>query len=269
MTGLNDEQLTDLVARLHELCGDKFVSAGPPLALGLFRSVALVVCLMRKNVTQDFAGAVFGVSQPTVSRRWDLLRPLIGDALAEVVPDPAEVVGRGTVLVDGTVCPTWDWRHVPDLFSAKAGYPGMNLQIAATLDGALARGRPGPGARRPPRRVRLRRVRAGRGSHRLPHGGRSGLRRRRGNRHRPVQAIPRHRPQPRPGRVQHLARARPAPPSNMPSRTSRHGECSAKKAAATELRWRSTRACSKRSSDYSSLRPMNKPPGMSVSRACR
>jgi hypothetical protein len=36
------------------------------------------------------------------------------------------------------VCPTWDWRHVPDLFSTKAGYPGMNLQIAATLDGALA-----------------------------------------------------------------------------------------------------------------------------------
>jgi len=138
MTGLNDGQLTDLVARLHGLCGDMFVSAGRPPALGLFRSVALVVCLIRKNVTQEFAGAVFGVSQATVSRRWDLLRPLIGDALAEVVPDPAEVVGRGTVLVDGTVCPTWDWRHVPDLFSTKAGYPGMNLQIAATLDGALA-----------------------------------------------------------------------------------------------------------------------------------
>ena len=27
---------------------------------------------------------------------------------------------------------------MPDLFSTKAGYPGMNLQIAATLDGALA-----------------------------------------------------------------------------------------------------------------------------------
>ena len=137
MTGLNDGQLTDLVARLHGLCSDKFVSAGRPPALGLFRSVALVVCLMRKNVTQEFAGAIFGVSQATVSRRWDLLRPLIGDVLAEVVPDPAEVVGRGTVLVDGTVCPTWDWRHVPDLFSTKAGYPGMNLQIAATLDLSL------------------------------------------------------------------------------------------------------------------------------------
>ena len=41
------------------------------------------------------------------------------------------------MLVDGTVCPTWDWAHVPDLFSAKVGYPGMNLQIAATLDGGL------------------------------------------------------------------------------------------------------------------------------------
>src|SRR3954454_22873329 len=46
----------------------------------------------------------------------------------------------------------------------------------------------------------------------------------------------------------------------MPSRTSRHGECSAKKAVVTELRWTSTPACSKRSSGYSSLRPMNKPP---------
>jgi hypothetical protein len=45
MTGLNNEQLTDLVARLHELCGDKFVSAGPPLALGLFRSVALALII--------------------------------------------------------------------------------------------------------------------------------------------------------------------------------------------------------------------------------
>ena len=137
MTGLTDEQLTDLVELVHDKCADRFVSHGRPIALGLFRSVAMVVFLMRKNVTQDVAGAVFGVSQATVSRRWDLLRPVIGDVLATVVPDPGELVGRGTVLVDGTVCPTWDWNHVSDLFSAKVGYPGINLQIAATLDGAL------------------------------------------------------------------------------------------------------------------------------------
>src|SRR4051794_17925518 len=137
MTGLTDEQLGDLVVRVHGVCADKFASRGRPVAVELFRSVAMVVFLMRKNVTQNVAGAVFDVSQSTVSRRWDLLRPVIGDVLAEVVPDPRELVGRGTVLVDGTVCPTWDWSHVPDLYSAKVGYPGMNLQIAATLDGAL------------------------------------------------------------------------------------------------------------------------------------
>jgi hypothetical protein len=74
--------------------------------VGLFRSVALVVCLMRKNITQEFAGAIFGVSQATVSRRWDLLRPLTGQVFTEFVPDPRDVVGVGTVLVDGTICPT-------------------------------------------------------------------------------------------------------------------------------------------------------------------
>ncbi len=138
MTGLNNEQLTELVTRVHAVRGGGFASRGRPYALGLFGSVALVVCLMRKNITQAFAGAIFGVSQPTVSRRWDLLRPLIGQVLAEFVPDPAEVVRAGTALVDGTVCPTWDWRGMPDLYSAKAGYPGMNIQIAATLSGRLA-----------------------------------------------------------------------------------------------------------------------------------
>jgi hypothetical protein len=113
------------------------VSAGRPYALGLFRSVTMVVALMRKNVTQELAGAIFGVSQPTVSRRWNLLRPAIGEALAEFVPDPQKLIGRGTVLVDGTICPTWDWQAIPDLYSGNAGYCGMDIQVATTLDGQL------------------------------------------------------------------------------------------------------------------------------------
>jgi DDE superfamily endonuclease len=137
MTGLTDEQLAELVSRVHAARGGEFTSRGRPYALGLFRSVAMVVALMRKNLTQDFAGAVFGVSQSTVSRRWDLLRPVIGHVLAEFVPDPRDVVGGGTVLVDGTICPTWGWRAIPDLFSGKAGYPGMNIQLGADLEGRL------------------------------------------------------------------------------------------------------------------------------------
>jgi len=74
-----------------------------------------------------------------VSRRWDLLRPLIGEVLADCVLAPAQVVGKGgTLLVDGTIAPAWDWASVPDLYSGKAGYPGMNIQVAATLSGDVA-----------------------------------------------------------------------------------------------------------------------------------
>jgi hypothetical protein len=138
ITGLRDGQLAELVARVRPIIGDLAASAGRPYALGLFHSVAMVAALMRKNVTQEFAAAMFGVSQPTVSRRWDLLRPAIGQALAEFVPDPKQQAGKGTLLIDGTVCPTWDWKAIPDLYSGKTGYPGMNIQIAATLDGHLA-----------------------------------------------------------------------------------------------------------------------------------
>jgi hypothetical protein len=73
-----------------------------------------------------------------VPRRWDLLRPAIGQVLASCVPDPRQIPGGGTALADGTIAPTRDRAAIPDLFSGKAGYPGMNLQIAATLGGRVA-----------------------------------------------------------------------------------------------------------------------------------
>jgi hypothetical protein len=79
--------------------------------------------------------------------------------LAGCVPDPGEILSGGTALADGTIAPAWDWKAIPGLFSGKAGYPGMNLQIAATLHGAGRRNRARTGARRAPRRARIRRLR--------------------------------------------------------------------------------------------------------------
>ena len=36
------------------------------------------------------------------------------------------------------IAPTWDWKAMPDPFSAKIGCPGMSLQIAATVGGGVA-----------------------------------------------------------------------------------------------------------------------------------
>jgi len=51
MTGLTDGQLTELVARVRGVCAVGFTSRGRPYALGLFRSVTMVVAVMRKNLT--------------------------------------------------------------------------------------------------------------------------------------------------------------------------------------------------------------------------
>jgi transposase len=144
MTGLRRGQLTELAARVAAATGDVVKPDGAPAVIRLYKSAAMVVALMRTNITQEMAGDIFGCSQATVSRRWDLLRPVIAAVLARCVPDPREILGGGTALVDGTIAPTWDWAAIPDLFSGKAGYPGMNLQIAATLGGRVAAIGPDP-----------------------------------------------------------------------------------------------------------------------------
>ncbi|WP_374103702.1 transposase family protein [Streptomyces sp. ISL-86] len=87
-----------LYGRCAELLGEVVRRGGRPAAIGLYQSVMLVVCLMRKNLTQEVAGAVFGVSQSTVSRRWDLLRPIIRRAGASFIPRPRDIAGAGTLL---------------------------------------------------------------------------------------------------------------------------------------------------------------------------
>jgi hypothetical protein len=147
ITGLDREQLIELTARVHARLGG-WSSNGRPFALGLFNSVTVVVALLRENLTQSFAGAIFEVSQSTISRRWDLLRPLIEEVLTEFVPPPAKVAGTSSVLVDGTLIPTWDWHHRDDLYSGKHGDHGINLQVAGLWSGhqLVTVGEPVPGA---------------------------------------------------------------------------------------------------------------------------
>lgn len=151
ITGLVKEQVDEVVARVagHLGTGEIARPGGRPAALGLYDSVVLVIHLLRRNPVQHVAAAFFHVSQATVSRRWDLLRPVIATVLEDLAPDPRAIIRAGTALVDGTICPTWDWKHRGDLYSVKAGYAGMNVQIACSMDGDLAAigPMPIPGAR--------------------------------------------------------------------------------------------------------------------------
>ena len=103
---------------------------GRPFTLGLFGSVAMVLALLRQNIVQQVAAEMFRVSQATVSRRWDALREVIEAVLAEFVLTPAEIAGNSTVLVNGTLVPTWEWRHRTDLYSGKHADTRFNGAVA-------------------------------------------------------------------------------------------------------------------------------------------
>ncbi len=151
-TGLDADQLDGLVARVHqELVEDPDlpVVPGRMWALGLYKSVVMVLFLLRQNPVQEAAAELFGVSQATVSRRWTASLPVVEKVLARHVPDPAEASAGRIVLVDGTLVTTWDWTSEgTTMFSGKHRDTGFNLQVAATLAGdLLAVSAPVPGSR--------------------------------------------------------------------------------------------------------------------------
>lgn len=135
MTGLTPAQVDALTDELAETV--PMVSSTKPYSPDLPTSVVIVLVIFRKNWTQELAAAVFGCSQSTVHRRWQLLRRPVITALDAVVPDPAEAVRGDTVLIDGTLAPTSNWQHRDDLFSGKHWRSGYNLQVACLLDGTL------------------------------------------------------------------------------------------------------------------------------------
>jgi hypothetical protein len=111
ITGLSTEQVAELTKRVTRHLGTSDLArpGGRPCALNLYWSIVLVVHLLRKNPTQDVAAAFLNVSQATVSRRRDLLRPILAAVLEDLAEPARTRIGRyGTALVDGTICPTWD-----------------------------------------------------------------------------------------------------------------------------------------------------------------
>lgn len=151
-TGLDTDQLDGLVARVHRALvedPDPPAVPGRMWSLGLYKSVAMVLFLLRQNPVQEAAAELFGISQATVSRRWTVLLPVVEKVLAAHVPGPAEASAGRIVLIDGTLVTTWDWASKDTtMFSGKHRDTGFNLQVAATLAGdLLAVSEPVPGSR--------------------------------------------------------------------------------------------------------------------------
>ena len=123
MTGLRQGQLTELAARVAAATGDVAKPGGSPAVIGLYKSVAMVVTLMRTNITQEIAGDIFGCSQATVSRWWDLLRPAIGRVLADCIPDPRRSSAAVPSWLTGPSRPSGTGRRSRTCFPARPATP--------------------------------------------------------------------------------------------------------------------------------------------------
>jgi len=58
--------------------------------------------------------------------------------LLPFVPVAEELQPGRQYLVDGTLLPCWSWADHPELHSGKHKTTGLNVQVAASLDGELA-----------------------------------------------------------------------------------------------------------------------------------
>ena len=139
-TGLDHAQIEELVARIHQVLPSRS-GRGRPRAVGLYRQVVLTLVLLRSNMSQMLLADLHGISQPTMSRIYRRMVPLIEQVTCLHRPPLPEVLRGRVVLVDGTLVPIGNRRtdratHEAN-YSGKRHTAGLNVQVLSDLDGQL------------------------------------------------------------------------------------------------------------------------------------
>lgn len=137
-TGFSDEQLDEIVGRVEEVIGSGGWPPGMPKVFSIEQSVVIALVMLRQNWTQQATADVHGVSQPTISRLKRSMWPVLDKVVGLHEPVPVEVFRNRPVLVDGTDVPTGNRKNTgKDNYSGKRHRQGLNIQVAAALDGTL------------------------------------------------------------------------------------------------------------------------------------
>jgi transposase len=137
-TGLEPDQIRELITRIRQVLTPPGQRGGRPAALDVSRSVLLTLVLLRHNLSQTVAGDLFGISQPTVSRIFRRFLSLIEQVLCLHTPALPDVLTGRVVLVDGTLVPTGKRAgHDEANYSGKRHKAGLSVQILSDLSGCL------------------------------------------------------------------------------------------------------------------------------------
>lgn len=96
--GLRDEDIDDLVRRVQEVLESRNQSL-KGYRLGVRQQVEITLVLLRHNISQALAADMYGISQPTVSRVWRRMVPLLTHVLAMSGITLAQAVSQGSLLL--------------------------------------------------------------------------------------------------------------------------------------------------------------------------
>lgn len=108
------------------------------MMLGLYKQVQMVLVMLRQNLNQMAIGDLYGISQPTVSRIWRRMLPLIEEVTCLHGIALEEAVRARVVLVDGTYIPTGNRTETGRTnYSGKRHCQCLSVQVASDLDGTL------------------------------------------------------------------------------------------------------------------------------------
>ena len=98
-----------------------------------------VLMLLRLNLPQALPATMARVSRSTASRVVSARTPVIAQALQANVPVVEDLDPTARLVVDGTLLPCWSWKDGPDLYPGRHKATGLDIQVACTLTGRLAR----------------------------------------------------------------------------------------------------------------------------------
>jgi hypothetical protein len=142
LPGLSQRAASVVVERAREEFPDWNKPVGRPKELSLVQALRLTLCRLRRNATYQDLHEDFDIGRTTA---WDYYQPMVEFLAREFgYPDEEDqekllaMLLEGKVcLVDGTLVPTFNWKHRKDLLSGKHRRHGVNVQLFVDLHGRL------------------------------------------------------------------------------------------------------------------------------------
>ena len=110
---------------------------GRPKALTLVEGLRLSLCRLRRNATYQDLHEDFAIAHSTAWGYHQTMVAFLADALGTDDEGLPALLDGKICLIDGTLVPTFNWRHRTDLLSGKHRKHGVNLQVFVDVHGRL------------------------------------------------------------------------------------------------------------------------------------